>query len=60
MGGQGGPHDSWRDDQTSLGDRGRFMRDYSITHVAIHKAASELHSGKGWKGDAELSWTAAV
>lgn len=58
--GQGGPHDSWRDVQTSLADRGRFLRDHGITHVAIHKVASELHSWKGWKGDAELSWTAAV
>ena len=46
--GQGGPHDSWRDVQTSLGDRGWFVRD-GITHGAIHKAPSELHSWKGWR-----------
>lgn len=39
---------------------GWFVREGSITHKAIHKVASELHSWKGWREGAELSWTEAV
>lgn len=39
---------------------GWFVREGGITHIAVHKVASELHRWKGWREGAELSGTEAV